>query len=73
MKLTSKWLLWFVLVTVYASVIGGLFYYNLFKFVFDKKLQNEMVGMVRFRAPSLVQWLAFRPQGAATFRAAGIM
>ena len=54
MKLTSKWILWFVLVTVYASVIGGLFYYNLFKFVFDKKLQNEMVEMVRFRAPSLV-------------------
>ena len=23
MKLTSKWLLWFVLVTVYAAVIGG--------------------------------------------------
>ena len=73
MKLTSKWLLWFVLVTVYASVIGGLFYYNLFKFVFDKKLQNEMVEMVRFRAPSLVQWLASRPKGEATFREAEIM
>ena len=73
MKLTSKWLLWFVLVTVYASVIGGLFYYNLFKFVFDKKLQNEMVEMVRFRAPTLVQWLASRPKGEATFREAEIM
>ncbi len=61
MKLTSKWLLWFVLVTVYAAVIGGLFYYNLFKFVFDKKLQNEMVEMVRFRAPQLVQGLAAKP------------
>lgn len=73
MKLTSKWLLWFVLVTVYASVIGGLFYYNLFKFVFDKKLQNEMVEMVRYRAPSLVQWLASRPKGEATFREAEVM
>lgn len=73
MKLTSKWLLWFVLVTVYASIIGGLFYYNLFKFVFDKKLQNEMVEMVRFRAPTLVQWLASRPRGEATFREAEIM
>lgn len=73
MKLTSKWILWFVLVTMYASVIGGLFYYNLFKFVFDKKLQNEMVEMVRFRAPSLVQWLASRPSGEATFREAEIM
>lgn len=73
MKLTSKWLLWFVLVTLYASVIGGLFYYNLFKFVFDKKLQNEMVEMVRFRAPNLVQWLSSRPKGEATFREAEIM
>ena len=73
MKLTSKWLLWFVLITVYAAVIGGLFYYNLFKFVFDKKLQNEMVEMVRFRAPTLVQWLASRPKGEATFREAEIM
>lgn len=62
MKLTSKWLLWFVLVTVYAAIIGGLFYYNLFKFVFDKKLQNEMVEMVRFRAPQLVQGLAAKPK-----------
>ena len=73
MKLTAKWVLWFVLVTVYASVIGGLFYYNLFKFVFDKKLQNEMVEMVRFRAPSLVQQLVARPKGEATFREAEIM
>ncbi len=73
MKLTSKWILWFVLVTVYAAMIGGLFYYNLFKFVFDKKLQNEMVEMVRYRAPSLVQWLASRPKGEATFREADIM
>ncbi len=62
MKLTSKWLLWFVLVAVYAAVIGGLFYYNLFKFVFDTKLQNEMVEMVRFRAPQLVQGLAAKPK-----------
>lgn len=73
MKLTSKWIVWFVLVAVYASVIGGLFYYNLFKFVFDKKLQNEMVEMVRFRAPTLVQWLASRPKGEATFREAELM
>ena len=62
MKLTSKWLLWFVLVVVYAAIIGGLFYYNLFKFVFDTKLQNEMVEMVRFRAPQLVQGLAAKPK-----------
>lgn len=73
MKLTSKWVLWFVLVSLYASIIGGLFYYNLFKFVFDKKLQNEIVETVRFQAPKLVQWLASRPRGEATFREAEIM
>lgn len=62
MKLTSKWLLWFVLVTVYAAILGGLFYYNLFKYVFDTKLQNEMVAMVRYRAPQLVQSLATKPK-----------
>lgn len=62
MKLTSKWLLWFVLVTVYAAVIGGLFYYNLFKYVFDTKLQNEMIEMVRYRTGQLVQGLAAKPK-----------
>lgn len=73
MKLTSKWVLWFVLVTLYASIVGGLFYYNLFKFVFDKKLQNEIVETVRFQAPRLVQQLASRPRGESTFREAEIM
>jgi len=72
MKLTSKWLLWFVLVAVYASVIGGLFYYNLFKFVFDKKLQSEMLEMVRPHAQRLVQALSSGSKDA-TFREAQIM
>lgn len=63
MKLTSKWLLWFILVTVYAVVLGGLFFYNyLFKSTFDTKLQNEMVAMVRFRAPQLIQGLVHQPR-----------
>lgn len=73
MKLTAKWVVWFVLVSVYAAVIGGMFYYNLFKFVFDKKLQNEMVEMVRFRTPLLVSQLAARPRSEATFREAELM
>ena len=47
--------------------------YNLFKFTFDTKLQNEMVEVVRYRAPSLVQQLAARPKGEATFREAEII
>ena len=70
MKLTSKWLLWFVLVAVYASVIGGLFYYNLFKFVFDKQLQNEMVEKVRKESAVLFEGINSRPRGEVTFREA---
>lgn len=73
MKLTSKWTLWFVLVSLYAAAVGGLFYYNLFKFVFDQKMQNEMVEMVRFRAPLLMAGLAARPGSDATFREAELM
>ena len=62
-----------MLVSLYAAIIGGLFYYNLFKFVFDKKLQNEMVEMVRFRAPLLVSSLSARPRSDATFREAEVM
>lgn len=70
MRLTSKWLLWFVLVAVYASVIGGLFYYNLFKFVFDKQLQNEMLEKVRKESVVLFEGRNSRPRGEVTFREA---
>ena len=73
MKLTSKWLLWFILVAVYASVIGGLFYYNLFKFVFDKQLQNEMVEKVRKDSAVLFEGISSRPRGEATFREAAAL
>lgn len=73
MKLTTKWTLWFVLVSLYAAIIGGLFYYNLFKFVFDQRLQSEMIEMVRYRAPQLVEDLASRPRNMATFREAELL
>ena len=61
------------MVSLYAAAVGGLFYYNMFKFVFDRKLQNEMVEMVRFRAPLLVSALASRPLSDATVREAELM
>ncbi len=73
MKLTSKWILWFVLVALWTSVFGGILCFNLFRSVFDKKLQNEMVAMIRFRAPQLVQALAVQPKGEATFNEADTM
>lgn len=73
MKLTSKWTLWFALVSLYAALMGGMFYYHMFTFVFDKKLQNEMAEMVRFRAPLLVTNLAARPRQDASFPEAELM
>ena len=73
MKLTSKWTLWFVLVSLYAAIVGGVFYYKMFVYVFDKKLQNEMVEMVRFRAPLLVSSLSARPRSDASFPEAEVM
>ena len=73
MKLSAKWLLLFILVSLYAAVIGGLLYYNMFKSVFDEKLQSEMIEMVRFRTPNLVQALSERPKEVASFREAEIM
>jgi len=73
MKLTSKWSLCFIMVAAYAAVVGGVFYYHMFRFVFDKKLQNEMIEMVRYRAPLLVAGLASRPGEIATFDEARVM
>ncbi len=73
MKLTSKWTLWFVLVSLYAAIAGGMFYYKMFVFVFDKKLVNEMTEMVRFRAPLLVSSLSARPRSDASFPEAEVM
>lgn len=73
MKLTSRWIVWFVLVAMYAAVIGGLFYYNMFRFVFDQKLQNEMIEMVRNKANTLVSDLASSPRSHAQFPEVDIM
>ncbi|MBO7238112.1 MAG: hypothetical protein J6U96_02325 [Elusimicrobiaceae bacterium] len=73
MKLSSKWIICFVFVSLYAAILGGLFYYNMFKFVFDTKLQNEMVEMVRYRAPLLVEGLVSRPRNDATFKEAELL
>jgi hypothetical protein len=63
MKLTLKWLLWFSTIGLYVMFLGGIFYFNLFKWTFDEKLKQEVIDMVRLYAPSLINGLA-RNQGA---------
>ncbi|MEK7382986.1 MAG: hypothetical protein AAB262_06835 [Elusimicrobiota bacterium] len=58
MRLSSKWFLWFTGIGIYVMFLGGIFYYNLFKWTFDEKLKQESIDMVRLYAPTLVEGLA---------------
>src|SRR3990167_3225372 len=63
MKLSAKWFLWFTGIGIYVMFLGGIFYYNLFKWTFDEKLKQEAIDMVRLYAPNLINGLS-RNQGA---------
>ena len=58
MKLSAKWFLWFTGIGVYVMFLGGIFYYNLFKWTFDEKLKQESIDMVRLYAPTLIEGLS---------------
>ena len=58
MRLSSKWFLWFTMIGIYVMVLGGIFYYNLFKWTFDEKLKQEAIDMVRLYAPTLITGLS---------------
>ncbi|MBI4377189.1 MAG: hypothetical protein HY549_12165 [Elusimicrobia bacterium] len=58
MRLSVKWFLWFSAIGLYAMFLGGIFYYNLFKWTFDEKLKQEVVDMVRLYAPTLINGLS---------------
>jgi len=57
MKLTWKWLVWFGGIGVYVMCLGGIFYYNLFKWTFDERLKQESITMIRNWAPMLQKGL----------------
>ena len=65
MRLTAKWFVWFSAIGIYAMFLGGIFYYNLFKWDHDEKLKSETIAMVRNYAQTLVTGLV-RNQGALT-------
>jgi hypothetical protein len=58
MRLSAKWFLWFTAIGVYVMFLGGIFYYNLFKWTFDEKLKQEAIDMVRLHAPTLIEGLS---------------
>lgn len=65
MKLAAKWFLWFCGIGLYVMFLGGIFYYNLFRWTFDEKLKQEAIDMVRVYAPTLIKGLS-RSQSAIT-------
>src|SRR3989338_4812713 len=58
MKLAAKWFLWFTGIGVYVMFLGGIFYYNLFKWTFDESLKQDALEMVRTHASKLINGLS---------------
>ena len=62
MRLSMKWLLWFLGVGVYVMVLGGVFYYNLFKWTFDEKLKQDAIETVKRSAVTMRNGLLNNPK-----------
>ena len=43
--------MWFAAIGAYVMVLGGIFYYNLFKWTFDEKLKLDIQELVKTRIP----------------------
>jgi HAMP domain-containing protein len=67
-----KWLMWFIGIGVYVMFLGGVFYYNLFKWTFDEKLKQDVIETVKIYAPTLRNGLLSSP-GAISFDEYDIM
>ena len=56
-RISTRWFIWFTIVAIYAVIVGGLLYFNLFKRVFDLNLQNQVIDTVRQNASTLIEGL----------------
>jgi len=72
MRLTMKWLMWFVGIGIYVMFLGGVFYYNLFKWTFDEKLKQDVIESVKTYAPTMRNGLLNSPN-AISFEEYDIM
>jgi HAMP domain-containing protein len=61
MSLKTKFILWFTGIGLYVMLLGGVFYYNLFRWTFEEKLKQDVVETVRVRAPDLIKGLLESP------------
>ena len=72
MTLTAKWILAFSMLGVYVMGLGGVFYYNLFKWTFDEKLKQEVIETVKQYSKSMTNGLLAN-QKAISFEEYDIM
>lgn len=72
MKLTTKWMLAFTLLGIYVMGLGGVFYYNLFKWTFDEKLKQDVIETVKQHSKEMTAGLLAN-QRAITFDEYDIM
>ncbi len=49
MKLSAKWFLWFTGIGIYVMCLGGIFYYNLFKWTFDERADDGLAAWYALR------------------------
>jgi HAMP domain-containing protein len=66
MRLTRRGFLWFIGIGLYVMCLGGIFYFNLFKWTFDEKLKQDIKGSVQSYAHLMINGLLKSPQ-AITF------
>jgi len=59
-RLALKWLLWYLCIGIYVMFLGGIFYYNLFKWTFDEKLKQQSIDLVKVHAFQLIKGLSER-------------
>jgi HAMP domain-containing protein len=57
-RLATKWFFWYLTIGVYVMVLGGVFYYNLFRWTFDEKLKQEAIDLVKTQAYQLIRGLS---------------
>lgn len=56
-KISIRWFIWFALAAFYTIILGALLYFNLFKYVFDVNLQNQIINTVSNNARTLINGL----------------
>jgi len=53
--------MWFIAIGIYVMCLGGVFYYNLFKWTFDEKLKQDVIDTVKVYAPTMRNGLLKSP------------